>query len=73
MRKTKEIQIRLVDEDVIDTMKLVVQWHDMRYMCLSRSSCIGCPYHGKMLCNRYSTEDIMLVASAIFRDYLENG
>ena len=72
MAQTKTIAIKRVDDSVIDAMRLIVDWQDMREICMHRTTCIGCIYHGRMTCNRYNTEQIMRMAAEIFRDYLDN-
>jgi len=72
MAQTKTIAIKRVDDSVIDAMRLIVDWQDMREICMHRTTCIGCIYHGRMTCNRYNTEQIMRMSAEIFRDFLEH-
>lgn len=57
---------------VIYTMTAIVSWYDMYVFCQSRSSCNGCPYKHKGICDKTSTFDIMKRSAEIFRYFLES-
>lgn len=66
----EEQQTKNVDY-VIYAMASVVEWYDLWTMCQTRSSCIGCPYYRRGICDKESTLNVMKRAAEIFRDFLE--
>ena len=57
-------------EYVVDAMRLIVAWHDLEEFCQSRTTCTGCPYSKKNVCDRKSTYQVMVDAAKIFRHFL---
>ena len=65
-------------DNVLNGMKMVVLWEDMRDLCQGRSQCDSdeqqgiekCPYRSGKSCDMISTEKVLKTASGVFREYL---
>ena len=65
-------------DKVLNGMKMVVLWADMRDLCQGRSPCDSdeqqgiekCPYRSGKSCDMISTEKVLKTASGVFREYL---
>lgn len=65
-----------VPEDVVYAMRLIIGWNTLHTLCLSRTSCIGCPYWSDktcetMTCEKKSTEQTIQDSAEIFRFFLD--
>jgi hypothetical protein len=70
---------------LFEVYRMVVSFRDMREVCLSRTSCNGCPYFSQSilnqseldnmlsLCNRVSTDDVLDIAAETFRAILADN
>ncbi len=59
-------------EYVVMAMALVVEWYDLMTFCESRSTCIGCPYRHKNMCDKRSTVSVLKSAAELFKAFLED-
>jgi hypothetical protein len=66
----------VIDEQVMEAMKLVIEWRRAHDLCIARSKCgPGCPYwQGRMFtCDKVSTEHVLETAADAFRLAIEEG
>lgn len=71
MQKQDQKQQEQNIDYVIYAMASVVHWNDLYEFCQERSSCMGCPYKSRLMCERESTLNVMKRAAEIFRDFLD--
>ena len=65
-------------DKVLNGMKMVVLWADMRDLCQGRSQCDSdeqqgiekCPYRSGKSCDMISTEKVLKSVASVFREYL---
>ena len=65
-------------DKVLNGMKMVVLWADMRDLCQGRSQCDSdeqqgiekCPYRSGKSCDMVSTEKVLKSVASVFREYL---
>ena len=69
--KKKAPKKKVTGEEVIDSMRLVVQWRTMLDYCRSKQGCTGCPYNAKQMCNKRSTEDVLKRVANVFEIFLK--
>ena len=67
MPKAKQV----TGEEVIDTMRMVVQWYTMYSYCNSKKGCIDCPYNRTQPCGKKSTIEIMSISARTFQKFLK--
>lgn len=60
----------MIDEKVIQAMKVLVEWRNLKDLCDDRSSCDGCPYNVYHTCDMISTDEMMRRVADVFVEYL---
>lgn len=60
-------------QEVIDAMRLVVDWQEMYDQCKEREHCLGCGYLESRSCDLISTEAMIKTVSGIFKKHIEGA
>ena len=58
------------DTELIQALKLAVEWKDFKIFCAGRSTCKGCPYCENHICSMTSTDKILTKIAKAAREYL---
>lgn len=59
-----------IPEDVINGMKVMVEWNKLKDFCNLRTNCKDCPYFKHRYCSSVTTEAVMKIAESKFREFL---
>lgn len=66
-----KMQIRENESEIVEALRLAVQWQAFKTFCKTRSECRGCPYQSNHICSFASTEKIMNKVADAAREYLK--
>ena len=60
------------NEIVLEKMKEIVEYRKMYELCLSKTSCNGCPYWKMQMCTKKSTLEVLSQAADVFEEFLSD-
>ena len=69
--KRYRLKLNMDMADLVDSMLYVINFEQMREICLERRSCRGCQFWIGMQCNRKSTDRMLQETIAMFKKYIE--
>lgn len=73
-REMNEEQYPVITEKLLLSLRLAVQWRDLKQFCKERTSCSGCPYNDSKVCAVFTSDMIFEKIAFAAEDYLiENG
>ena len=62
------------DTDIVQALRLSIEWKSFQQFCISRTSCKGCVYRKDHICSMTCSDKILAkIAEAARRYFVEQG